>query len=129
MTQARSLVKMDVLCLKPEMPIERAIELMQQNNVTSAPVLSDNDTVAGILTESDIIRMFIDPENSGKEGTTVKDFMTKDVITEQIDSDISKVSQCLLDHHFGQVPIVYNDKFVGIISRKDLLKFMMGPDG
>jgi CBS domain-containing protein len=127
MTQARSLVRTDVLCLKPEMPIERAIELMRQNSVTSAPVLSDNNTVAGILTESDIIRMFIDPENSDKEGTTVRDFMTEDVITEQIDSDIGQISRCLLNNHFGQVPIVYNDRFVGVISRKDLLKFMMEP--
>ena len=129
MTQARSLVKMDVLCLKPEMPIEQAIGLMRQKNTTSAPVLNDNDTIAGILTESDIIRMFISPENGGKEGTTVRDFMTEGVITEQVDSDISQISWCLLNHHFGQVPIVYNGRFVGVISRKDLLKFMMEPDG
>ena len=129
MTQARSLVKMDVLCLKPEMPIEQAIGLMRQKNTTSAPVLNDNDTIAGILTESDIIRMFISPENGGKEGTTVRDFMTEGVITEQVDSDISQIGWCLLNHHFGQVPIVYNGRFVGVISRKDLLKFMMEPDG
>ncbi len=136
MTQARSLVRMDVLCLEPEMPVEQAIELMRQKNVTSAPVLNDNDTIAGILTESDIIKMFIEPENGGKKSTarpsspksTVRDFMTKDVITEQIDSDIGKVSRCLLNHHFEQVPIVHNDRFVGVISRKDLLKFMMEAD-
>jgi tRNA nucleotidyltransferase (CCA-adding enzyme) len=129
MTQARSLVKMDVLYLKPEMPIEQAIGLMRQKNTTSAPVLNDNDTIAGILTESDIIRMFISPENGGKEGTTVRDFMTEGVMTEQVDSDISQISWCLLNHHFGQVPIVYNGRFVGVISRKDLLKFMMEPNG
>jgi len=129
MTEARDIVRTDVLCLEPQMPIEQAIELMRQKNTTAAPVLNGDDTIAGILAEFDIIRMFIDPENGGKEGTTVRDFMTEEVVTEQIDSDIGKVSLCLLNNHFEQVPIVYNGKFVGVISRKDLLRFMMEPAG
>jgi len=129
MTEARDIVRTDVLCLEPQMPIEQAIELMRQNNTTAAPVLNGNDTIAGILAEFDIIRMFIDPENGGKEGTTVRDFMTEEVVTEQIDSDIGKVSLCLLNNHFEQVPIVHNGKFVGVINRKDLLRFMMEPAG
>ena len=128
MTQARHLMKTAVLCLKPDMPIDEAIELMRQNGTISAPVLNDDDTIAGILVESDVIKMFIHPVTGGKEGTTVGDFMTQGVITEQMESDIGQISWCLLNHHFRQVPIVCNGKFAGIISRKDLLRHMTGPD-
>lgn len=128
MTRARSLVRTGMLCLEPDMPIEEAIELMRQRNTTSAPVLNDNDSVAGILAESDIIKMFINPENGGKEGTTVRDFMTEGVITEQVDGDIGQISRCLLNHHFRQVPIVYDGKFIGVISRMDLIGHMTERD-
>ncbi len=129
MAKARYIVRTDALCLEPQMLIETALKLMRQKNMTSAPVLNSDDTIAGILAESDIIRMFIAPENGGKEGKTVSDFMTKDVTTEEIESDIGRISRCLLNNHFEQVPIVHNGKFVGVVSRKDLLRFMIEPVG
>lgn len=129
MTQARHLMRTDVLCLSPDMPIDEAIDLMWQNGTISAPVLNDDNTIAGILVESDVIKMFVNSESGCKEGTTVRDFMTQGVITECLESDIGQISWCLLNHHFRQVPIVSNGRFAGIISRKDLLRYMTGPDG
>lgn len=119
-------MKTDVLCLEPDMPIDEALELMRQKNTISAPVLNDDDTLAGILVESDVIKMFVHPDMGGREGATVADFMMVGVITEDADSDIGQLSWSLLNHHFRQVPIVCNGKFVGMASRKDLLRHMLG---
>lgn len=129
MTAIRNLLSGESMVLEPQMPIEQAVVVMRQKGITSAVVLNEDDTVAGILAESDIIKMFIDPCNGGIEGASVEDFMTRDVITEQVDSDIDKISRILLNHHFRQIPVVCGGKFVGIITKKDLIKYMVELNG
>ncbi|MDD5134632.1 MAG: CBS domain-containing protein [Phycisphaerae bacterium] len=124
MTSIRNLLSCQSLTLEPQMPIEQAMVVMRQKGATSSVVLNDDDTVAGVLTESDIIKMFVEPSDGGIEGTSVADFMTKDVTTEPIDSDIDKISRVFLGSHFRQIPVVFGDIFVGIITRKDLIKYV-----
>jgi CBS domain-containing protein len=129
MTAIRNLLSCQSLTLEPQMSIEQAVVVMRQKGVSSAVVLNDDDTVAGVLAESDIVKMFIDPCNGGIEGVSVKDFMTEDVITEQADSGIDKISRIFLNHHFRQIPVVCDGKFVGIITKKDLIKHLAELDG
>jgi tRNA nucleotidyltransferase (CCA-adding enzyme) len=126
MVTARNLFSEASFALEPETLIERAFALMQQKGITSTVVLNDDDTVAGILAESDIIKMFVNPDSGGVEASAVRDFMTQGAITEQADSDIGKLSRTLLSHHFGQVPIVFNGTFVGVVSRKDIIRHLLG---
>jgi CBS domain-containing protein len=71
----------------------------------------------------------MDPCNGGIEGTSVEDFMTKDVVTEPIDSNIDRISRIFLDSHFRQIPVVFGDRFVGVITLKDLIKYLAELDG
>jgi CBS domain-containing protein len=129
MTAIRNLLSCQSLTLEPQMSIEQAVVVMRQKGVSSAVVLNDDDTVAGVLAESDIVKMFIDPCNGGIEGTSVEDFMTKDVVTEPIDSNIDRISRIFLDSHFRQIPVVFGDRFVGVITLKDLIKYLAELDG
>ena len=55
-THARDLMKNDVVQLDPRMPIEEAIETLEENDIGGAPVVDGSGLLVGILTTRDVTR-------------------------------------------------------------------------
>ena len=114
----------ELITVKPETPIYQAIELMVENNLTALPVITEDMTLIGIISEKDILDLLIDISHTPK---TVDHYMTTDVTSFDVDEDIIAVCECLVDQPFRRVPILEDSKLVGIISRKDLIKYILEP--
>ena len=54
---ARDIMKTDVICLSPSQTLKEVIDLFFEKNVSGVPVLNDDGTVAGIVTEKDVINI------------------------------------------------------------------------
>ena len=48
----------EVVSVKKDTPIYEALELLSKNKITGMPVIEDDMTVAGIITEKDVIELF-----------------------------------------------------------------------
>ena len=83
-------------------------------------------TIAGILTEKDVLRILAVLED---ESATVEDFMSEFVESFDEDEDFIAICECLTRSNFRRVPIVSEEKIVGIISRRDLIKYISEPIG
>jgi acetoin utilization protein AcuB len=57
--QVRDIMTKEVYTVAPDDTIKRAAELMHDHQIGALPVVSDDDTLVGILTESDIFRILI----------------------------------------------------------------------
>ena len=53
--------------------------------------------------------------------------MTIDVVSFDEDDDVIPICECLVRSHFRRVPILSNGRIVGIISRRDLIKYIVEP--
>ena len=53
--------------------------------------------------------------------TTVKDIMTSDVITVSPETEIAKAASILMENKINGIPVVEDDKVVGIICQSDLI--------
>ena len=63
------------------------------------------------------------------DSATVEDFMTKEVISFDQQEDLIAVCECLIKNHFRRIPIVSQGKLTGIISRRDIIKYILEPIG
>ena len=133
MLKAKDIMKKKVITVKRDTSIQEAIRILVDNNITGLPVVNDDMTLAGIISEKDVLRFLSDLdllmllEDIKKSDATVEDFMTKKVVAFDRDDTVSDVCDCLVKKNFRRVPILSEGEVVGIISRKDLIKYISDP--
>ena len=123
MLKARDIITTNVISVKENTPIIEAISLLSKNNITGIPVVEDDMTLVGILSEKDMLRLFeASPEELKK---TVRDFMTQPAVNFDDDESLPDICECLMDSHFRRVPVTLNGKLVGIVSRRDFVNLII----
>ena len=124
MFETKDIMVKDVITVKEDTSIYDAIQLMIDNNITGLPVVNDDGYLKGILSEEDALDLLTeDEDHTGK----VKDYMTTDIVTFDQNEDYIAICECLINNHFRRVPILAEGKVAGIISRKDIIKFITEP--
>ena len=118
MFKVKEIMKTEVITVKRETDTYEAIRILVENNITGLPVVNDDMSVAGIISEKDVLRLLYDMED--KPGN-VEDFMTKDVICFDQEESLIDITEHLIKHDFRRVPILEEGKLVGILSRKDVI--------
>ena len=132
MVKAKDIMKKNVITVGRDTPIHEAIKILVDNKITGLPVVNDDMMLAGIISEKDILRILAQMDllmvldDIKKSDATVEDFMTKEVVSfEQYDT-LSDVCDCLIQKNFRRVPILSDGEVVGIISRRDLVRYISG---
>ena len=126
MFETKKIMKTDVITVRRQTPIYEAIEILLDNNITGLPVVNEDGTIAGIISEKDVLELLSDlKDNSAK----VEDFMTEEVVSFDWEDDLIAICECLVKSNFRRVPITAQGKLAGIISRKDLVKYILEPIG
>lgn len=98
-----------------------AAKLMNENHIGSIPVCDDDQNLVGIITDRDIVLRTIACDKDVKQ-TKVTDIMTTDVIRTSRDTEVSWVADIMARNQIRRVPVVEDEKLVGIISVGDLAR-------
>lgn len=80
-------------------------------------------TLVGILTEKDVLRLFY--ASKDVENKTVNDFMTQPAVHFDENEGLPDVCDCLMNNPFRRVPVTSKGKVVGIVSRPDILEYIL----
>lgn len=123
MLEAKDIMTKDVICIHKDTPIFQAIDLMVMNNITGIPVIEDDMSLVGILSEQDVLRLFHTYED--EKDRTVNDFMTQPAIHFEENEYVLDICYCLRDNAIRRVPVTSNGRVVGVISRSDILKCIL----
>lgn len=102
-------------------------KLMNDNHVGSIPVCDDNKNIVGLVTDRDIILRSIACDKDVNK-TKVTDVMTTDVVRTSKDTDVGWVANIMSQNQIRRIPVVENEKLVGIISIGDLARSKEFPD-
>ncbi|MPZ75417.1 MAG: CBS domain-containing protein [Deltaproteobacteria bacterium] len=116
--------------------ISIARQLMAKHRVNQLPVI-DNDRLMGIVTDRDIRDAYPTSMLIGRakeidefaESYTVEEVMTHDVFTVRPDTPLATAVALLRRHRIGSLPVVKNKQLVGIITRSDILDFVLSGAG
>ena len=123
MMQAREIMTEEVICVRKDTPVIEAIELMASRHITGIPVVEEDMTLIGILTEQDVLRLchtFDEEKNR-----TVDQFMTQPAVHFAVDEPLLDICFCLRDNAIRRVPVTSDGKVVGVVSRSDIIKYIL----
>ncbi len=123
MLEAKDIMTRDVICIHKDTPIFQAMNLMAENNITGIPVVGNDGSLVGILSEQDVLRLFHTYED--EKDRTVSDFMTQPAIHFEENEYVLDICYCLRDNAIRRVPVTSNGKVVGVISRSDILRCIL----
>ncbi|MEM3673249.1 MAG: CBS domain-containing protein [Candidatus Bathyarchaeia archaeon] len=109
----------DVLTVKATAKIGDTIGLMKEKNLGGLPIVDEENRVKAIITERDIAILFADKIS----GVKVADVMSEKVVTALSKTTILEAEKTMVTQGFRRLPIVSDDKLVGIITTMDIIRF------
>ena len=117
--KASQLMEADVVACRPENTWKQIADLMSHGGFGDVPVIDKDKTLLGIVTEFDLLKILMEGKDSNN--VTALDVMTKDVVTVSEETDSVEIINILETKHLIRVPVLRNDKLVGIVARRDVL--------
>jgi len=110
----------DIYSVRPDSLVIDAIRMMNEKEVGALLVMEDENLV-GILSERDYTRKVILNNRSSSE-THVSEIMTSDLKTVNSSQTIDECMVIMSHNHIRHLPVVDDDKTVGVLSIMDVVK-------
>ena len=116
-------IEQNIFTISPESTVLEAISLMADKGI-GALVVTQQEKVVGILSERDYMRKVTLMKRTSEE-TTVSEIMTAKVLTVTKSTTVEDCLGLMTERHLRLLPVVENDKLIGLISIGDLVKAVM----
>jgi CBS domain-containing protein len=108
---------------------------MVRHRIGGLPVVDDNGQLIGMLGERELIRTLVgalqgaraqpQPDES-KPQATVRDAMTRQVLSVSPDQPLAEVTSIMTNKDVDHVPVVRDGRVVGILTRGDIVRKLIG---
>jgi len=129
---ANQIMTSNALTLSPQDLITSAIEIIKTKNIRHIPVVKQDMTVVGLLSERDVLHYlsgttdnYNKQKSAVKNDTVIERIMKPHVLTASEDTDVRYIARLFVEQHIGAMPIVKQGRLVGIITRTDVLAAVM----
>jgi CBS domain-containing protein len=123
MFKARDFMTRSVICTREDMPIYDAIRILSNRNLTALPVVDADLRLVGLVSEKDVLRILYEKEDRLER--TVGDYMTRKIISFDVNANLIDICDCLMEHPFRRVPITEHGRLVGIASTSDVIRAIL----
>lgn len=147
----KDIMNKDVITCAPDDSLSHLADLFKENHISGLPVV-DNGKVVGLVSETDIIKLFKMPEFSNDlwlpspfeiieipirnlvrlEETKralenmkmrpVSDIMTKTIHAISPEDSLEDASGVMVKYNVNRLPVIENGKLVGIVARSDIIR-------
>lgn len=98
--------------------IYHCARLMKQNNISSLVIMRDDKSMGGIVTKTDLVFNFLIQQT---ESIKISKIMTERVVTVSPSDSLFLVESILINNKISRVPVLKNQKLVGIITYRDFI--------
>lgn len=107
-----------------EASVYEAIGLMGEKNIGALVVLDAGDKVVGVLSERDYSRKVVLQGRTSRD-TRVGEIISRPAITVQRRDSIAHCMQLMNDQRIRHLPVVVEDRLVGMVSMGDLVRWVI----
>jgi CBS domain-containing protein len=109
-----------VMCL-PDDTLNAVAKLMYEHNIGAMPVCEIGTRMVGIISERDLVRVFARTDWSELQYLRTRDVMMTRVVSCGPDDDMRSALDLMRVNHFRHLPIVKNERVLGMLSMRDIL--------
>jgi len=113
----------DVVTVRPNDTISIAVNKLIEYDMGSLPVCNDKGELVGIITERDIARNCVMSDSCAN--IKIQDTMSEEVAIGSPEDDVDYAISIMKEKRIRHLPVVHNQKVVGMISMRDLLLLQM----
>ncbi len=147
----RDVMNRNVITCKPDDPVSFLAKIFKEEHISGVPVV-EKDKVVGIVSETDLLKLFKTPELSGDlwlpspleiieipirnivrlemikkalddmKSKPVRDIMKKTVRSISPEDSLEEASGMMVRYKVNRLPVIENGKLVGIVARSDILR-------
>ncbi len=111
--KAEDVMTTKVITVTEHQSKQQAAHLLSHHHISGLPVVNTDHVVVGMVSEYDVM---------SKEGQTVGEIMTHGVISIAPDTDLEEIKHILVHEHIKRLPVLYQGRLLGIVSRADLVR-------
>ena len=140
---AKEIMSSPVITVSPDTLFRNIVAIMLQHGISGLPVVDEDGRLLGIVTEADLLLKEEEPHaqpalipwhgsslrlerildrHRKAEGTTAGVLMTENVVAATEDATAHHLAHLMLSQDVNRIPIVRDDRVVGIVTRADILK-------
>jgi CBS domain-containing protein len=146
--KVRDAMTREVITVSPDTSVKEIAEILLKKKIGGVPVV-DGDRLVGIVTEEDLIMknvklrfptyiqlldavIYLESLKKYEEelrkavGALAKDVMTENPYTISPDAELEEAATLMVEKGISRLPVVENDRLIGIITRRDILKAISG---
>ncbi len=114
-----------VITLAPGSTISDAAALLAKENIGIALIVDDDTAILGVISERDIVRG-VTQHGAGILDMAVEELMSSEIITCAPETSVRDVLQLMASNEIRHIPIVTDDKIVGVVSMRDVVDTRLG---
>jgi CBS domain-containing protein len=142
----RDIMTRDVATVSPSTSVATIAHILLERRISAVPVLDQTGRIVGIVSEGDLLRRvevgtephprwweFLIGGSDRLAGDYIKshgrraaDVMTRKVYTIAEDAPLAEIAELLETRRIKRVPVVQGGRLVGIVSRSDLVRALIG---
>lgn len=118
--------------------VKDAIQLLEQSSIAAMPVVDDEGRLVGVLSEADVIREMVVPDQRAHERPVrltappftcrVADIMSNHPLTVAGNTELATAAELMTSTVVKSLPVVDEDVVVGVISRRDIIRLLSRED-
>jgi acetoin utilization protein AcuB len=97
--------------------VQQALEIIAERKLRHLPVLATDGALVGIVSEKDLLRVGSDE--------LVEEIMTREIVTTTEYTALEEAARIMTDHKISCLPVMRDEKLVGIITETDLFQLFM----
>lgn len=134
----RDVMTSPAISVRPEATVKEAIGLMAHHDIAAMPVVDAKERVVGVVSEADVIREMVVPQahahgvsvrlTSPPRLAAVADVMSNHSLTVTEDTDLAMAADLLTSTVVKSLPVLDNDRLVGMLSRRDIIRLLSRQD-
>jgi CBS domain-containing protein len=142
--KVRDIMTSTVVTATPDTPFPELVDRLLHNGISALPIVDHDRHLVGIVTEADLVSkeayggrrrraldVFADVVAGGEtrwavkgRGRTAAEIMTTKVETARPGEDLRAAARRMVEHHLKRLPVVDDERVVGIVSRADVLRLL-----
>jgi len=115
---AQDAMRYGVVSIDREAPVHEAVALLLSKNISALPVTHEG-RLDGILSEKDLLHLVYEREYLPG---VVSEYMTRNTVCFDVTDKLAVIREHLVNTPFRRVPILYEGKIAGMITRADLIR-------